>query len=125
MHCEKESTRVFDFGIEVRTDGIEVRDYSSQEMMKLGKLKVRFISYFITVFSFMYTNCWYSNNSEIDESIISYYNCNCNTNKWYSNAQFWYLEDPVQTFGFTILNLVIIYNFNTKIGSLNHIVGSS
>ena len=73
IHCEKESTRVFGFGIEVRTDGIEVRDYSSQEMMKLGKLKVRFISYFITVFSFMYTNCWYSNNSERDESIISYY----------------------------------------------------
>ena len=67
LHCEKESTRVFDFGIEVRTDGIEVRDSSSQECMNLGNLKVRFISYFNTIFSFLYTNCWYS------ERVIDYF----------------------------------------------------
>ena len=41
MHCEKESTRVFDFGIEVRANRIEVRDYYSQERMNFGNLKVR------------------------------------------------------------------------------------
>ena len=35
LHCEKESTRVFDFGIEVRTAGIEVRDHSSQNGLVL------------------------------------------------------------------------------------------
>ena len=60
LHCEKESTRVFDFGIEVRTAGIEVRDHSSQNGL-----------------------------------VLQYH------------------------------LFVVIYNFNTKIGSLNHIVGSS
>ena len=60
QHCEKESTRVFDFGIEVRTAGIEVRDHSSQNGL-----------------------------------VLQYH------------------------------LFVVIYNFNTKIGSLNHIVGSS
>ena len=60
IHCEKESTRVFDFGIEVRTAGIEVRDHSSQNGL-----------------------------------VLQYH------------------------------LFVVIYNFNTKIGSLNHIVGSS
>ena len=89
---------MFDFGIEVRTDGIEVQDSSSQECMNLGNLNVRFISYFDTIFSFLYTNYWYS------ERVISYMHtmyCNSNTNRLYSNAEFWYLEDPVRIFGFT------------------------
>ena len=56
----KVRTRVFDFGIEVRTTGIEVRDHSSQNGL-----------------------------------VLQYH------------------------------LFVVIYNFNTKIGSLNHIVGSS
>ena len=51
---------MFDFGIEVRTDRIEVRDHSSQNGL-----------------------------------VLQYH------------------------------QFVVIYNFNTKIGSLNHIVGSS